>query len=47
MGSLDHFNTYLKKGPYYVFFNMKDSDAPYQFHYETNQFKNRKDIEIV
>lgn len=46
MGSFSHFSSILKNGNFYVFFNLNDTDAPYQFQYESNQFKNRKDQEI-
>jgi len=44
-----HFKNYLEKHPgssYYVIFNQNDPLSPYQFHYESNQFKNRKDADL-
>jgi hypothetical protein len=44
-----HYSRYLKDYPgsaYYFIFNLGDPMAPYQFHYESNQFKNRTDQEI-
>jgi len=47
MGSFGHFNTYIAKGPLYVFFNMNDNLSPYQFSYETNQFMDKNDKELI
>ena len=44
-----HFKNYLEKHPgssYYVIFNQNDPLSPYQFHYESNQFKDRKDNDL-
>lgn len=44
-----HFDKYLrdnKGSSYYVIYNYDDFDSPYQFHYESNQFKNRENKEI-
>lgn len=44
-----HFKNYLDKHPgssYYVIFNQNDPLSPYQFHYESNQFKDRKDADV-
>ena len=44
-----HFKNYLEKHPgssYYVIFNQNDPLSPYQFHYESNQFKDRKDADV-
>lgn len=44
-----HFRNYLEKHPgssYYVIFNQNDPLSPYQFHYESNQFKDRKDADV-
>lgn len=41
-----HFDNYLKDGPYYIFFNLSDSQSPYQFHYESNQFMDRQDRSV-
>lgn len=45
----DNFRNYLQKSPgssYYVIFNYNDPLSPYQFHYESNQFKDRKNADI-
>jgi hypothetical protein len=47
MASFSHFNNYLQEGPYYVFFNLKDSRSPYQFHYESSQFMDKNDSDIT
>ena len=47
MAANKHFNKYLKTGPYYVIFNLKDRQSPYQFHYESDQFMNKNDIRIT
>lgn len=44
-----HFKNYLQNHPgssYYVIFNQNDPLSPYQFHYESNQFKDRKDADV-
>jgi predicted esterase len=41
------FDKYLKSGPYYVFYNLSDPKSPYQFHYETNQFKDKNDKDLM
>lgn len=49
IGGYSHFKSYLEKHPgssYYVIFNQNDSLSPYQFHYESNQFKDRKDADV-
>jgi len=47
MASSKYFNQYLKSGPYYVIFNLKDIQSPYQFHYESNQFMDKNDQRIA
>lgn len=47
MADYGYFDQYLETGPLYVFFNLKDSASPYQFHYEENQFMNKNDIDIA
>lgn len=47
MGSIGHFDTYLKDGPFYVFFNLSDPLSPYQFHYESNQFKDKNNTQLI
>lgn len=49
IASFNHFQRYLTVKPgssYFVFFNLNDPNAPYQFHYESNQFMNRKNHPI-
>lgn len=49
MGGYSHFKDLLQKHPgssYYVIFNQNDPLSPYQFHYESNQFKDRKDADM-
>lgn len=46
IGGYQHYLEYLTDYPgsaYYIIFNQNDPDSPYQFHYETNQFKQRDD----
>lgn len=45
----DNFHEYLTKSPgsaYYLIYNQNDPLSPYQFHYESNQFKDRKNSDI-
>ena len=42
IATFDHFNTEISKGPLFLFFNLGDKQSPYQFSYETNQFKDKK-----
>jgi hypothetical protein len=51
----DNFKTYIKDGPLYVIYNPNDTNVAektglpverYQFHFESNQFKDRHDVEI-
>lgn len=45
----DNFREYLRKSPgsaYYLIYNQNDPLSPYQFHYESNQFKDRKNSDI-
>lgn len=49
IGGYNHFKQYLQDNPgssYYVIFNQNDPLSPYQFHYESNQFKDRKDNDV-
>lgn len=46
MADISFFNSYLKNGPYFVFFNLKDPVSPYQFHYESKQFMNKDDMPV-
>lgn len=43
MATLKYFNTYLGYGDLYVFFNMGDKFAPYQFSYPKQQYMNKND----
>jgi len=47
MAGQSHFDNYLQKGPYYVFFNLGDPKSPYQFHYESNQFMDKNDKSVI
>ena len=45
----DNFRNYLQKSPgsvYYLIYNQNYPLSPYQFHYESNQFKDRKNADI-
>jgi hypothetical protein len=47
MGSQGHFDSYLRNGPYFVFYNLSDKKSPYQFHYESNQFKDKNNLDLI
>lgn len=47
MASQNYFDSYLKDGPYFVFFNLGDPLSPYQFHYESNQFMDKNDRQLI
>ena len=50
MAGFGNFNQYLNDYPgssYYVFYNMGDPLSPYQFHYESNQFMDKNDDDII
>ena len=47
MGQFDHFNTYVGKDDLYVFFNMEDPHAPYQFHYQSDSFMDKNDFPVI
>jgi hypothetical protein len=47
MATLEHFNTYLEKGPLFVFFNLSDEKSPYQFSYEGNEYMNKDNKSII
>lgn len=50
MGSFRYFTDYTsgsKKGDMYVFFNQDDKEAPYQFHYEQGEFRDRNDAMVI
>lgn len=41
------FTDYLMKGNLFIFVNPTDPQAPYQFHYESEQFVDKDDIRII
>lgn len=43
IGTFEHFNHEISKGPLFLFFNLNDKKSPYQFNYESNQFKDKND----
>ena len=43
----NYFNDYLTDDDYYVFFNKKDPQSPYQFHYASSEFKDRNNIGLI
>jgi hypothetical protein len=45
--SFNYFRSHLKDGDLFIFFNLKDQRSPYQFHYETNQFKDKDNISVA
>lgn len=47
MASKSHFDDELSKGPFFVFFNTSDPKSPYQFCYESNQFMDKNDTELI
>ena len=49
VASKDHFQGYLKKygGSYFVMFNLSDPKSPYQFHFESRQFMDKNNSEIL
>lgn len=40
------FKGYLEHGPLFIIYNLSDELSPYQFNYESKQFKNRKNESI-
>ena len=46
IGTFEHFNHEISKGPLFLFFNLNDKKSPYQFNYESNQFKDKNDNPI-
>ena len=40
------FKDYIKDGPIYVIINKSDPKDKYQFHYESNQFMDKNDLDI-
>lgn len=47
MANISHFNNYLKNDDYYVFYNYGDPKSPYQFHYQSNQFRDKTDKSLI
>lgn len=50
LAAQSHFDNYLTNYPgssYYVFYNINDSLSPYQFHYESNQFMDKNDRQLI
>jgi hypothetical protein len=47
MAGFDHYQRYIKDGDYYVFYNLNDPLSPYQFHYESNQFMDKNDKQVI
>lgn len=41
------FNQYVDEGPLFLFVNESDKDAPYQFHYESQQFMDASDNSVI
>jgi hypothetical protein len=46
IATLPRFKQYTEDGPMYVFFNTADHLSPYQFHYESSQYKDRRNLNI-
>jgi hypothetical protein len=46
IATIARFKQYTEDGPMYVFFNMSDSLSPYQFDYESEQYKDRRNLDI-
>jgi hypothetical protein len=50
MSSGKYFEKYLNDHPgssYFVMFNMGDKNSPYQFHYESGQFMDKNDLNVL
>lgn len=50
IASFENFRNYLEKFPessYFVLFNLSDKQSPYQFHYESEQFMDKNDSNII
>jgi hypothetical protein len=50
MGSFEYFNDYLTKysgSSYFVMYNLSDPQSPYQFHYESSQFMDKNDNQLL
>jgi hypothetical protein len=50
IGSQEHFDQYLEDSPgssYFVMYNFSDPQSPYQFHYESGQFMDKNDNNLI
>lgn len=47
MASHEHYTDYVSSDDLYVFFNLNDRDAPYQFHYDNSEFRDRKNSSVI
>jgi hypothetical protein len=50
MSSGNYFENYLTNYPdssYFVMFNLGDKNSPYQFHYESGQFMDKNDTDVI
>ena len=50
MGGRDHFEFYLNKykgSSYFVMYNLSDPNSPFQFHYESSQFMDKNDKDLI
>jgi hypothetical protein len=50
IASNNHFRNYLEDYPgssYFVMFNLSDPKSPYQFHYESSQFMDKNDNNVL
>lgn len=50
MANIEHFNDYLVSHPgssYFVMYNLSDPQSPYQFHYESVQFMDKNDNQLI
>jgi hypothetical protein len=50
MGSQSYFDDYLNDYPgssYFVMYNLSDPQSPYQFHYESSQFMDKNDNDLL
>ena len=45
--TMSFFNQYLSTDNLYLFINSSDKDAPYQFHFKSDSFMNRHDVNII
>jgi hypothetical protein len=50
MSAGNYFESYLTNFPdssYFVMFNLGDKNSPYQFHYESGQFMDKNDTDVI